>query len=192
MFDLEPAAAVLTGLVIGVDDDQLPALTPCSGTTVGGMLHHIDGFATAFAAAATKSLIEAAPSADASRLGDDWRTCIPARLTDLVAAWRYETAWSGMTGAGGVELPAEVAARFALDELAVHGWDLAVATGQPFSVDAGLLDTTYEFVQEWVAGNPDGTPGLFGPPVPVADDAPKLDRLIGLTGRDPSWRPSTP
>lgn len=39
-----------------------------------------------------------------------------------------------------------------------------------------------------VSQNPDGTPGLFGPPVPVADDAPLLDRLLGLTGRDPAWR----
>jgi len=29
--------------------------------------------------------------------------------------------------------------------------------------------------------------GLFGPPVDVPDDAPLLDRVIGLTGRDPEW-----
>jgi hypothetical protein len=25
--------------------------------------------------------------------------------------------------------------------------------------------------------------------VPVPDDAPVLDRILGLTGRSPSWRP---
>jgi hypothetical protein len=45
----------------------------------------------------------------------------------------------------------------------------------------------YSFVQASVAQNPDGSPGLFGPLVPVPDDAPLFDRLIGLTGRDPSW-----
>jgi len=30
---------------------------------------------------------------------------------------------------------------------------------------------------------------LFGPVVEVPDDAPLLDRVIGLTGRDPAWSP---
>ena len=30
--------------------------------------------------------------------------------------------------------------------------------------------------------------GLYGPAVPVPDDAPVLDRLLGATGRDPAWR----
>ena len=31
--------------------------------------------------------------------------------------------------------------------------------------------------------------GLFGPPVPVPDDAPTLHRLLGAAGRDPAWTP---
>jgi hypothetical protein len=30
---------------------------------------------------------------------------------------------------------------------------------------------------------------VFGPVVPVPDDAPLLDRVIGLSGRDPGWKP---
>jgi CubicO group peptidase (beta-lactamase class C family) len=69
----------------------------------------------------------------------------------------------------------------------VHGWDIAVASGQPFSCEPELLTAAYEWVQATVVRNPHGTAGLFGPPVAVPDDAPLLARLLGLTGRDPAW-----
>lgn len=75
----------------------------------------------------------------------------------------------------------------ALTDLVVHGWDIAVASGQSFSCQPRLLEAACGFVQWTVAANPQGAPGLFGPPVPVPDDAPLLDRLVGLTGRDPAW-----
>jgi hypothetical protein len=51
------------------------------------------------------------------------------------------------------------------------------------------MSPAYAFTPSAVAQNPDGTPGLSGPPVAIPDTAPLLDRLIGLTGRDPAWRP---
>jgi uncharacterized protein (TIGR03086 family) len=104
----------------------------------------------------------------------------------LASAWHDEAAWNGMTQAGGVDLPAEVAGIVALDEIIVHGWDIAVASGQSFTGEPYLLEAVYGFVQSTVAQNPEGSPGLFGPPVPVPDDAPLVDRLIGLTGRNPA------
>jgi uncharacterized protein (TIGR03086 family) len=192
MLDLSPATEVLASLVEGVRDDQLTGPTPCEGTSLGAMLDHVNGFAVAFAAAATKTPLPGGsqgPSADASRLGDDWRTRIPMRLAALAAAWQDPAAWTGMTQAGGVHLPGDAAAVVALDEVVVHGWDVAVASRQPFTCDPDLLEAVYGFVRSSAEENPDGTPGLFGPPVPVPDDAPLLDRVIGLAGRDPAWRP---
>lgn len=191
MLDLRPATDVLTRLVQGVRDDQLGEPTPCPDMTVGDLLDHIDGLSLAFTSAATKTPLEGGPqgpSADASRLGADWRTRIPTRLRSLANAWRDETAWEGMTKAGGLDLPGEVAGIVALDEIVVHGWDLAVASGQEFTCDPELLTATYEFARQTAAENPNGTPGLFGPPVAVRDDAPLLDRVLGLTGRNPAWR----
>jgi uncharacterized protein (TIGR03086 family) len=192
MHDLEPATRTLAGVVGGVRDDQLTAPTPCRDTSLGDLLDHVDGLALAFTEAASKSPPEGGsqpPSPDGTRLAPDWRQRIPDRLAALAGAWRDPDAWTGMTQAGGVELPGEVAGLVAIDEVVVHGWDIAVASGQDYDCEDGPLRAAYEFVQASVAENPQGTPGLFGPPVSVADDAPLLDRLIGLTGRDPSWRP---
>src|SRR5664279_6135859 len=107
MLDLGSATSVLTKLIEGIRDDQLAAPTPCRRTTVGDLLDHVDGLSLAFTAAATKTALDGgsqAPSADATRLGPDWRSRIPERLADLAQAWRAQTAWSGMTRAepGGV------------------------------------------------------------------------------------------
>jgi uncharacterized protein (TIGR03086 family) len=93
-----------------------------------------------------------------------------------------------MTEAGGLELPGELAGVVALDELILHGWDIAVASGQPFSCEPHLVEAAHGFVQRTVAQNPNGVPGLFGPRVPVPADATPLDRLLGLAGRHPAWR----
>ncbi len=93
-----------------------------------------------------------------------------------------------MTQAGGQDLPGEMAGIIALDEVLVHGWDIAVASGQSFTAAPHPVEAASGFAQSTVAQNPEGSPGLFGPPVAVPDDAPPLDRLLGLTGRDPAWR----
>jgi uncharacterized protein (TIGR03086 family) len=190
MLDLEPATRALSQLVTNVRDDQLDAPTPCTETTLGGLLDHIDGLSQAFTAAATKSGTDASnagPSADASRLGTDWRERIPQRLAGLATAWQDEPAWSGMTRAGGQDVPSELAGVIALNEVIVHSWDIAAATGQPFDCDAELVEAAAGFVRPTATANPDGVPGLFGPAVAVPDGASPLDQLLGLTGRHPTW-----
>ena len=190
MLDLTPATDAAARVVAAVRDDQLDAPTPCEGTSVAALLDHLDGLAQAFTGAARKVPVEAGASVDASRLGDDWRERIPARLEVLAQAWREQDAWTGMTAAGGVDLPGEVAGLVALDEVVVHGWDVARATGQDLAVDDQLLEGALGFVRQAVDEHPAGSPGLFGSPVPVPDDAPPLHVLLGLTGRDPAWHPA--
>ncbi|MGI9053678.1 MAG: TIGR03086 family metal-binding protein [Ilumatobacteraceae bacterium] len=188
ILDLGPAAQRMTTLLDGVTDLDGP--TPCADTSVGDLLDHVDGLSTAFAMAAQKVGGDQRASADASKLGDDWRARIPERLATLAEAWRDPEAWTGMTKAGGVELPGELGGVVALDELVIHGWDLAKATGQAFEVDDETLAACHGFVAQFSGpGQEASREGLFGPPVVVPDDAPLLDRLIGLSGRDPGWSP---
>jgi uncharacterized protein (TIGR03086 family) len=190
-FDLQPATDRMAELVRNVGDDQLSNPTPCQQYTLADLLDHVDGLSFAFAAAARKDLEGGAqqPSADGSRLGDDWRRRIPGRLDDLAAAWRDPDAWTGMTKAGDVDLPADLAAVIALDELVVHGWDVAKASGQPFDADADLLKAVHGFVSQFSGDDLETDHELFGPQVAVPDDAPLLDRVVALTGRRPDWQP---
>lgn len=185
MFDLTPAAEQLAGLVRTVTDRDLKAPTPCPGYSVGDLLDHVNGLSVAFTMAARKTPLEGTGSGDAARLPIDFRESVPQRLAELATAWREPEAWEGMTRAGGVDLPGEVAAAVALDEVVLHGWDLAKATGQPFEVEEGLLEVVHGFVSSIGPDDRDGS--LFGAAVEVGSDAPLLDRVLGLSGRDPGW-----
>lgn len=189
--DLAPAAKRLADLIASIPDDALTRPTPCADTSLGDLIDHVGGLSLAFTAAARKDIGGAGsqqPSADASRLGNDWRTRIPRDLNALAEAWRDPDAWTGMTQAGGLDLPGEVAGVIALDEVVINGWDAARAAGVSYECDAPALEAVHGFVVQFAGpGQEAQREGLFGPVVPVPHDAPLLDRVIGLTGRDPNW-----
>jgi uncharacterized protein (TIGR03086 family) len=187
-FDLGPAADEVARVVAGIRDEQLGGPTPCERTSVAGLLDHLVGLTEAFRCAAVKTPLPGQASASPDALVPDWRTRLPQQLSALAEAWRSPAAWEGTASAGGVEMPAPGMAAVALDELVVHGWDLAVATGQPYSVSDADAEACISFAGA-VGESPDERAGLYGPRVAVPADAPVLDRLLGLTGRDPAWRP---
>ena len=187
--DLTPQTTEVARVVAGVRDDQLTGPTPCTETSVAALLDHLVGLTTAFRMAAEKTPLDGRPHADAAHLPADWRTRLPEQLDALAAAWRNPSAWEGMAEAGGVQMPAPVAAAVALNEVTVHGWDLAVATGQQYRPDPAAVQACLEMVGP--RSDPSQDPeGLFGPVVTVPDDAPAFDRLLGQTGRHPGWTPS--
>jgi uncharacterized protein (TIGR03086 family) len=195
MLDLDPAAREVARLLEGVTDDQLADPTPCADTPVAALLDHLMGLTLAFTWAAHKTTAAGsdAPgpgSATADHLDPDWRTVLPRRLDELAQAWRDPGAWEGMTEAGGQTLPADVMGSVALDELVLHGWDLARATGQRFTCDPASTAAVLAFTS--TSAQPEhaaGREGLFGPVVDVPEDAPAFDRALGFAGRDPAWTP---
>ncbi|MET9466059.1 TIGR03086 family metal-binding protein [Streptomyces sp. NPDC006544] len=189
--DLGPQTRIVARLAADVPDARLADRTPCPDYTVGDLLAHLTGLAVAFRDAARKDLgptTNTAPGSAAPSLPVSWRDELPRVLGELAEAWKDPAAWTGMTRAGGVDLPGEIAAAVAADELLVHGWDLARATGQEYAPDQAALRASYRFLLAAAEDESRGG-GIFGPVVPVPDDAPLLDRAIGLSGRDPGWTP---
>ncbi|MER7401471.1 TIGR03086 family metal-binding protein [Streptomyces sp. NPDC000070] len=190
--DLGPQTAVLARLAEGVTDQQLADPTPCPEYAVRHLLGHLLGLTVAFRDAGRKDLgvtTDTSPTSALPDIGPGWREELPKVLAELAEAWRDPAAWTGMTRAGGVDLPGEIAGLVATDELVIHGWDLARATGQEYTPDPAALRTCHDFLA--AAVDDPGRGEIFGPVVPVEPDAPLLDRTVGLSGRDPGWTPSS-
>jgi uncharacterized protein (TIGR03086 family) len=191
LLDLGPACQTTAELVRGVPDAALTSPTPCPGWSVADLLDHLHGLSVAFEHGARRVPLEGDgdPQVDGARLGPDWRVPVPAALTALAEAWRDPAAHEGTAQAGPVQLPARVAAAVALNEVVVHGWDLAVATGQPYAVDPTAVASSRAFAEAFEPPEDGPTDGgsLFGPQVTVADEAPDLHHLVAGTGRDPRW-----
>lgn len=189
--DLRPGAQRLAHLIARVGDDELVKPTPCPSYTLGDLIEHVGGLALSFTAAANKDggrYVEGAPPGDASRLGEDWRVRISRDLTALAEAWRKPAAWAGTTRIAGMDAPAEMVGLTAADELVVHGWDVARATGQPYACEPELLAAAESFLDQFASpGAPAGPDVAFGPSRQVPVGAPELDRVVALAGRDPGW-----
>lgn len=184
MVDLAPAAKEMSRLVVGVREDQLDCPTPCHDWTLAALLAHIHKFTSVFTSNARKE----APQPPKA-LVDDWREAIPEQLDELAEAWCEEAAWRGRVSAGGVEMSASDNAVVAIEELTVHAWDLARATGQDLRIDDHALAQVDRFFALFARQIASGQ-GPFGPEAAAPARATRLETTVARTGRDPSWKPT--
>lgn len=187
MLDAELTAAVdtTTAMVVSVRDAELGRSTPCAGRDVRGVLNHLMGVLTVAERAGRKAAELDAAQVWTDRVVGDWR----AGFTELVQAarraWADGEAWLGETVVLGDTVPAAEAGRRLIGELVVHGWDLARAVGRPYQPDAAAVRLVHEYLERTLAEH--RSPGAWAPEVPVPASAPLLDRVLGLSGRDPRW-----
>jgi uncharacterized protein (TIGR03086 family) len=64
----------------------------------------------------------------------------------------------------------------------VHSWDLGKAIGYSGPLPDDVVEAVYAMAKDY--GDLEAT-GAFAAPVNVPDDAPIVDKLVGLTGRNP-------
>jgi uncharacterized protein (TIGR03086 family) len=185
--DFAPQTAEVARIVAAVRDDQLGRPTPCPDMDVAALLDHLVGLTYAFRAAADKTEGTGGAEADAAHLAADWRTRLPAQLEALAAGWSEPAAWEGMTTIAGMSMPAADVGLVGLNEVLVHGWDLAVATGQQYRADPASAQACLDYNIGFASSAPEMRDQIYGPVVPVPDAAPLFDRVLGQTGRDPGW-----
>jgi uncharacterized protein (TIGR03086 family) len=184
--DLLARALDQTGALIArARPDQAGLPTPCRSFDLRTLVNHVVLDVRGFTAPAGGGTFEQRGD---DVIGDDWAGTFRTAADGLLAAWRRPGALDRT-----VRLPfGEVGARWHVDQqvtdLAVHGWDIARATGQPTELDPEIgrlaLNWGGQNLQPRFRGD-EASGASFGPEVPVAGDAPLYDRLAGFFGRDP-------
>jgi uncharacterized protein (TIGR03086 family) len=187
---LPAAVAPISALIRAVDPARLDAPTPCADYAVRDLLNHLLFWGPVLAAAGRRetALPPAESEADVDLVVGDWPAALTAVFADVAEAWGDVEAWEGTTSMGGPEpLPASMVGGMAVGELVVHGWDL----GRALDLEPTWAPDVLTVVHAEVAATAEigREMGVYGASVPVPEEAPVLDRLLGLTGRDPHWTP---
>ena len=184
-------AAASTALVVDeVTPAQFSGRTPCGEWDVQTLLNHVILW-TSFSLERRAEGESVAPElmerdfAAAPDFAADYR----AQLDRALAAWADPAVWDRELDVMGSKTPAADVAALMIAEMVLHGWDLAAATGRTYAVsdraaEAALraVEANAELFRKYQG---------FADLVPVAADAPALDRALGLSGRGPAWTPST-
>lgn len=184
---LEAVLADLAQVVGTITDEQLHDPTPCTDWDVAQLRDHILGWLTTFADGFADPNGQA-PRAnlDGYRAPADPAAEVRSAASRLVQALRAGAAARPLR-LGDSAMPGEMALGMILWEYQVHGWDLARATGQPWSPPEAAALESLAFAPGMLTDDYQGEGKAFAEPVPVADSAPPLQRLLGLSGRDPAW-----
>jgi uncharacterized protein (TIGR03086 family) len=184
MHPLDQLAEILpavAGVVDGIEDGQLLAPTPCRRFRVEDLLEHMLVLGGTFGHLFRG---EDPPADQATWTG---RTSVPrtefrATMERLLEGVQSPGAMERLITAPVGRMSGEQFARFvALDGL-VHGWDLAVASGQPYEPPDDVVAAVHAFATSAI------TPGLrdgdtFAAEITPAQGATPVQRLAAFTGR---------
>jgi len=175
-------AADFSAVAAGVTDWS--AAAPVAGWSARDVVGHLVTWFPAFLAAGG---VELPPGPDVA--------------DDPAAAWQHQAeAVQLLVEARGTESfthpqagthrLADATDRFYTADVFMHTWDLARAAGRDVTLDPARCEellTGMAAVEDLLRRS-----GQYGAAVPVPDDAPVQDRLMGFIGRDPAWRPEGP
>ncbi|WP_018178994.1 TIGR03086 family metal-binding protein [Jongsikchunia kroppenstedtii] len=172
----------LADLLDRAADTPPTAPTPCSDYDFQTLRAHVVGWLTAFTDGFTSDdhRCSDADSVTVEGSGADQVRQAAARLREVLPA-----ALAHPLNIGDAGMPGDMAASMILWEYQVHGWDLARAAGVVWEPATDGLEASLAFAPGMLTPDFQGAGKAFAPRVDVGDDAPALDRLVALSGRDP-------
>lgn len=186
LHDLTHAQDAVAALLGSVGPDGWAGATPCGDWDVSGVARHLIIGERAFTTSLGGEQYDlAAIRGDVLELADgDLPATYAAGAAALRDAFdRADPAATFPTGIGPMTAPA--VAELRTIEALVHGWDIASGAGSRLDVDEAVADRAIAHSRALLERLPPERQ-VFGPPQAVADDAPALDRLVALLGRQVS------
>ncbi|SDC79378.1 TIGR03086 family metal-binding protein [Actinokineospora iranica] len=185
------AVEASTRVVSLVPDDAWDSPTPCSAWVLRELLEHMiaqnRGFAAAAAGNGDLDMWRVRPLGDdpKAEYAESARLVLDAFAEDGVLAREFPL--SEITTQR--TFPAAQAISFHFLDYVVHAWDVGVSVGVRMVFDADVLDAALTVAHREVPVGPfrEQPDASFAPVIEVAPTAPKLDRILAVLGRSPSW-----
>ena len=181
--ELHAQALGQTGrIVAGINPGQWQAGTPCAGWDVHALLNHlVAGNLWAAELAAGATIEDVGDRLDGDMLGADPAASYATSAAAAAAAFRGPGALDAPCAVSYGPVPGSVYAGHRFLDVLVHGWDLAVATGQDPELDPAHLRACRAVIEPQVAAF--RAAGVFGDEQPVPPGATEQQRFLAMLGR---------
>jgi uncharacterized protein (TIGR03086 family) len=184
MTDTRVLESVLTktaDVVAGVAPDYGPSATPCTEYTVDQLVHHIVCWVKVFAGAGAGDPPPSDPEAGSivDPAGE-----FRAAAAKAVAGYARLADDDPVTLSSG-SMPAAASVAMMTGEYLAHGWDLAIATGQPVPYTDEEAEVARAGLAPLLSPEYRGAGMPFGDVVAVPDDASALEKFLAFSGRHP-------
>jgi len=188
--EMAAASAEAARVVGNVPQNALDAATPCGDWDLRTLLNHTILW-TSYSAerrAHGESVAEDLMNKDFTA-DPGFREDYARQINNAVTAWSAPQAWEGDLNVMGDATPAADVGAMLLMETALHGWDVATATGQEFNADGTTAAALLHIVQAQAElfRQYHGFADAIEPP----PDATVFERALTLSGRDPGWKPES-
>lgn len=167
--------STLVGGAAGHWDDP----SPCEGWTAADVVAHVIETERDFLA---RRGIDVGAAPDLRDPLDAWTNHLAAVRRLLADATLVTATYDGWFGPTSIE---NMMNDFYGWDLAVHGWDLASATGQGNPITEDLAESLDKGADAWGAAL--YGEGVCGTAVAIDPGADATDRLLARLGRDPEW-----
>jgi uncharacterized protein (TIGR03086 family) len=188
--EMAAASAEAARVVGNVPQKALDTPTPCGDWDLRTLLNHTILW-TSYSAerrAQGESVAEDLMNKDFTA-DPGFREDYARQIGKAVQAWSAPEAWAGTRNVMGDATPAADVGAMLLMETALHGWDVARATGQEFRTDEQTATALEDIVQAQAElfRKYQGFADAIEPP----KNATAFERALTLSGRDPNWKPAS-